>query len=557
MINNEHCDQGVPTSESEQERARSQIINEWELLQNERAKVHQEALRLSQERERIELERQKFIQAQVNTEIQKEIEKTYYKRSKGSLHKNNNITDEELLDCDSSIESVEGEAHKKVKKTPELSDAAKKVATRTLRDWTLKFDGDTEKASDFLDKLTDCQESSGLTFQQIKYALSAILDKQAGIWYRTEKKTLKSWKELEQAFIDRFIPSRDDEDYINELRDRTQGKNENMATFISKFKTIAEKLQDKLSENRLVKMALRVLHPEYQKYMANYMQTNEITDFKTLLELGKKYEQATEIRLRYTAPKTKDKMIMPEVAYEEKSTKTKIAAIQTSSDTPTPVSNTENAAKGKGGKKGKKKAQNKDNDTKEDMAAIATAGNNNHNNQQQKPAQQTQNQQQQQNSQQPQNQQQNFQPMQQQPRPRRQNNVQGGFQQQANLPFYPRMPGMPQFTTYPPQQNFDPYYVNQNQWQNNYRPRQQYNAPRQNYSQQYQRTPFSGNCTLCSQIGHKARACPQLGNRLVCFGCGTLDVTFPNCPSCLAKKNQAMGNWQQEGASAPTTSSSQ
>ena len=52
-------------------------------------------------------------------------------------------------------------------------------------------------------------------------------------------------------------------------------------------------------------MALCVLHPEYQKYMTIYMQTNNITNFKTLLELGKKYEQAAQIRLKYTAPKNK------------------------------------------------------------------------------------------------------------------------------------------------------------------------------------------------------------------------------------------------------------
>ena len=327
-----------------------------------------------------------------------------------------------------------------------------------------------------------------------------------------------------------------------------------MATFLFKFKAIADKLQEKLKEDGLDKMALSVLYPECQKYMANYMQTNTITDIKTLLELGKKYEQTTEIRLRYTAPKTKDKMIMPEGAYEEKSVKTKIATIQTPSETQTTDTTAQTVASVKGGKKGKKKSQVKQNEQKEDMAAIDTAGNNNAQQPKQQPAQQVQTQQQQQN------QQQGLQQMQQQPRPRRQNNVQlgsGGFQQQANLPFYPRTPGEPQFTTNPLQQYFNPYYANQNQWQNNYRPRQQYNAPRQNYPQQYIRTPFSCNSTLCSQVGHKARACLQLEDRLVCFRCGTLDVTFPYCPSCLAKKNQAMANWQTEAAGAPTTSSSQ
>ena len=114
-------------------------------------------------------------------------------------------------------------------------------------------------------------------------------------------------------------------------------------------------------------------------------------------------------------------------------------------------------------RKARKKGQAKQNEQKEDVAAIVTAGNNNNAQQQkQQPTQQVQNQEQQ-----------NLQQIQQQPRPHRQNNVQGGFQQQANMQFYPRMPGVPQFTTNPPQQYFNPYFTNQNQWQNNYRPRQQ------------------------------------------------------------------------------------
>ena len=124
-------------------------------------------------------------------------------------------------------------------------------------------------------------------------------------------------------------------------------------------------------------MALRVLHPDNQKYKANYMQTNNINNFKTLLELEKKYEQATEIRSRYTALKTKDKMIMQEVAYEENLVKTKVAAMQTQSDLPTIDITTETVFKGKGGKKGQKKIQGKQKEQKEDVAAITTAGNNN------------------------------------------------------------------------------------------------------------------------------------------------------------------------------------
>ena len=50
---------------------------------------------------------------------------------------------------------------------------------------------------------------------------------------------------------------------------------------------------------------------------------------------------------------------MPEVAYEAKSVKTKIAAIQTPSETQTTDTTAQTVASGQGGKKGKKKTLSK------------------------------------------------------------------------------------------------------------------------------------------------------------------------------------------------------
>ena len=59
----------VSQAQTEQEKAPSQIMEEWNLLQNKRAKVHQEALRLSQERELVELESQEIIESKVREEM--------------------------------------------------------------------------------------------------------------------------------------------------------------------------------------------------------------------------------------------------------------------------------------------------------------------------------------------------------------------------------------------------------------------------------------------------------------------------------------------------------
>ena len=64
---------------------------------------------------------------------------------------------------------------------------------------------------------------------------------------------------------------------------------------------------------------------------------------------------------------------------------------------------------------------------------------------------------------------------------------------------------------------------------------------------------FRGACKLCNNIGHKVRDCLQLGERLACFGCGTLDIAYPNCSLCQARRNN-LRNGQQETRTNPPVS---
>ena len=64
---------------------------------------------------------------------------------------------------------------------------------------------------------------------------------------------------------------------------------------------------------------------------------------------------------------------------------------------------------------------------------------------------------------------------------------------------------------------------------------------------------FESICNVCKETGHRARDCPQRGERLVCFGCGKLDVISKTCDSAYCTKRRAQKNSQAGQQSGPAT----
>ena len=100
-----------------------------------------------------------------------------------------------------------------------------------------------------------------------------------------------------------------------------------------------------------------------------------------------------------------------------------------------------------------------------------------------------------------------------------------------------------------------------------YGPNLRYSSPAQYQSRNYvyrprypqaqmqkpARPPFRGVCTVCRVVSHKGRDCQQLGERQVCFVCGTLDVMYPNCENCKLRR-ELRGNSRSEAGMNPSAS---
>ena len=114
-----------------------------------RAAMHQEVLKINAERESLRLEKE-ILEEQKLRKRSNKSEKSM------NILKDKKKRDKELISDES--ETTEDSDIASVRHSQTLTDQVKKNAIRTLKDWSLKFEGDVEKASDFLEKLRDCHD---------------------------------------------------------------------------------------------------------------------------------------------------------------------------------------------------------------------------------------------------------------------------------------------------------------------------------------------------------------------------------------------------------------
>ena len=204
----------------------------------------------------------------------------------------------------------------------------KPMAVKHLKSWNLKFSGSTnEDAEEFLERLTECVESTDIPVIDILRALPCVILEHAARWYRTIKNDVYTWENFERAFRSRFLKRYDREDLLADLRQRTQGKGEKIAAYLTNFRYIITRFARPPPEHELARIAYRNLHPEYRKAMSDKI----IETFSDIEYYGQLWEEQKELDSRYSPPPAADKMRVKGAAFEP-SLKAKVAAADTEGD---------------------------------------------------------------------------------------------------------------------------------------------------------------------------------------------------------------------------------
>ncbi|KAL7289838.1 hypothetical protein TKK_0016236 [Trichogramma kaykai] len=240
-------------------------------------------------------------------------------------------SDDSSSDSDASCHRRKDKRHRKKKaatkknknspsKASEPGKTDDKIMKR-LQNWKISFaGGDRAKAEMFITRLAKCRTGSREDDQRLIDTVHATLSGEADLWYRAARPNFKTWERFESSFRKMFIGKLGEFKLLHELRNRKQGEDESILTFIMYFNFYLTHLTEKLSRREKVKIVWNNIRPEYRSAMCNRMPRS----LKKIQKAGERYEDA--LAISKNSKRNESETILPLPAKSSRQTQ-KIAAV--------------------------------------------------------------------------------------------------------------------------------------------------------------------------------------------------------------------------------------
>lgn len=189
---------------------------------------------------------------------------------------------------DSAPSSSDDEGGSSTKTRPVIREIVYKTEKSfNINSLNLKYKGDT-CVRIFLTRLEELRVARRIPEKQIYHGFPEILDGPALSWFRSNRANLLSYLDVVKALKEDFdIP---DLDYLllQEIRARTQAKNETIVFYVSTVLGMFARLSQDLPEEEKLDILLRNIRPEYSKELALY----DVTSIQQLKAYCKRLELA-------------------------------------------------------------------------------------------------------------------------------------------------------------------------------------------------------------------------------------------------------------------------
>lgn len=177
--------------------------------------------------------------------------------------------------------------------------------------WNVTFDGN-RSVTDFLDRVDELCESRHVSRQQLFRSAVELFTGDALIWFRSVKRSVGTWVELETLLKKNFLPYDYETKLWNEIRRRSQGAEERVVVFIAVMENLFSKLPSKPSEFERIKVIKSNLLPYFQPLLAMTV----IRSLPHLIEVCRSLEEASHCAEQFRPPPTVNRYLLePELAY--------------------------------------------------------------------------------------------------------------------------------------------------------------------------------------------------------------------------------------------------
>lgn len=150
-----------------------------------------------------------------------------------------------------------------------------------LNSFNIKYDGTTCIRA-FLERVKELQLSRNVSEKQLLNGFPDLLVKAPLFWFRANRSNFKSLNDLFSELINDFDTPDYDYKLMNEIRNRSQFKNESIVAYLSVMQQMFSRLNRDLSEEQKLEILLHNIRPEYIKDLA-MIDITTISQLKSLL----------------------------------------------------------------------------------------------------------------------------------------------------------------------------------------------------------------------------------------------------------------------------------
>lgn len=154
--------------------------------------------------------------------------------------------------------------------------------------WDLKFDGARESVSSFLERVEELRVARNCSKEEVFASAIDLFSGTALIWFRSIRGKVNDWDSLVKLIRRDFLPSDYDDVLWEQIKDRIQGKNEQVTIFIAVLENLFSRLTVPCSEQLKIKYIRRNLLPCYSSALALV----DAPTVEALSELCRKIEDA-------------------------------------------------------------------------------------------------------------------------------------------------------------------------------------------------------------------------------------------------------------------------
>lgn len=198
---------------------------------------------------------------------------------------------------------------------PSLFNHPRAVPMEIAQKWGVKFSSQEGSVSDFLFLLEERREAYGLTHAEMLTSLPALLEGTPLLWYRLHRHSWRSWEDFILEFREEFEEPDYQERLAEEIRQRTQGPRESISEFVIKLQSLMSRLLTVPSPEEQLGRLYRNMHPRYKAYIKR----GDFDSVRTLVRLGKDFEQLQVQTALYRSPPPMSQSMVPATAYDPRS----------------------------------------------------------------------------------------------------------------------------------------------------------------------------------------------------------------------------------------------